>query len=305
MVEISVIKWIKIVTLKGRRVNLEAVMGKQIGIIGGSGVYHLDGCQLLREHRVETPFGNPSDAVLEMEISGEKVFFIPRHGREHSLLPHELNYRANIYALKSLGVEYLISISAVGSLKEEHYPGKVVLPSQFIDWTRGKRERSFFGDGVVAHVSVANPIEVQLQKLLENSCQSVGVDYSVGGSYLCIEGPQFSTKAESEIYRSFGADVIGMTNVPESYLAMEAGIAYATMAMITDYDCWKEEHCTVEEIMKVMKKNNITAGNVLKHAVSKLVENRFEFKKENAGAVMTAENKLDDRQKEIVATLLK
>jgi 5'-methylthioadenosine phosphorylase len=200
-------------------------------------------------------------------------------------------------------VEFLISVSAVGSLKKEHHPEKFVLVDQFIDWTKGQRKRTFFGDGIVAHVSVANPIELKLQEVLAESCESLGVEYAKGGSYLCIEGPQFSSKAESAIYRSFGASVIGMTNVPESYLAVEAGMAYATVAMVTDYDCWKEEHCTVDEIMKVMKNNNVTAGNLLRDVIPKLSNNKFDFKKENTFAVMTPMDQLTKEQQQIVQTL--
>jgi len=278
-------------------------MAGQIGIIGGSGIYSLETLKIIKEHNIETPFGKPSDAVFEAKIEDTTCFFLARHARGHKILPHEVNYRANIYALKSLGVEYLVSVSAVGSLKEEHAPTKFVLPDQFIDWTKGFRERTFFGNGIVAHVSVANPISKQLQEMIAYCCEGLKLNYSKDGSYICIEGPQFSSRAESNIYRSFGADVIGMTNVPESYLAKEAGMAYSTIAMVTDYDCWKEEHCTVEEIMKVMVKNNQNAQLLIKNLIPYLAKNKFSFEKENIFAVMTPAEKLTNEHKDILKIL--
>jgi len=276
-----------------------------IGIIGGSGIYELDGINTVKEHEVDTPFGKPSDSIIEAEVEGVTAFFLPRHGRGHKLLPSEVNYRANIYALKKLGVEYIVSVSAVGSLKEELPPRTFVTPDNFIDWTKGKRERTFFGNGIVAHVSAAYPVDEKLRKILIDSCKECDVKSSDGGSYICIEGPQFSSRAESEIYRSFGASVIGMTNVPESYLAKEAGMAYATIAMVTDYDCWKEEHCSVDEIMKVMKDNNANANKVVKLVLKKLNENQFEFPKENRVGILTPMENLNEQQKEIVEVLTK
>lgn len=276
-----------------------------VGVIGGSGVYKLDGFNIVKEHEVETPFGKPSDKVLEAQADGKTFFFLPRHGRTHSVLPHEVNYRANIFALKSLGVDVIVSVSAVGSLKEEHAPTHFVLPDQFIDWTKGKRERSFFGNGIVAHVSTAEPICLNLQSRLAEHCEQIDVEYHKGGSYICIEGPQFSSKAESAIYRSFGANVIGMTNVPESYLAKEAGISYATVAMVTDYDCWKEEHCTVEEIMKVMHKNNSTAQELLKRVLPDLYARPIEVIKENKNAIMTPIEAMTEEQRKWVEVLTK
>lgn len=276
-----------------------------IGIIGGSGIYELEGIKIIKEHKVDTPFGSPSDDVIEAEIGDVRFYFLPRHGRGHKFLPTEVNYRANIFALKSIGVEHLISVSAVGSLKQELPPRTFVTPDNFIDWTKGKRERTFFGNGIVAHVSAAYPIEKGLQNLLFESCRECGVETSNGGSYICIEGPQFSSRAESEIYRGFGASVIGMTNVPESYLAKEAGMAYATLAMVTDYDCWKEEHCSVDEIMKVMKDNNVNANKVIKVVLNKLSKNPVSFEKENRMGVLTPEENLNNEQKEILKVLLK
>lgn len=277
---------------------------KAIGIIGGSGVYNIEGIEIIAEHSVETPFGEPSDKVIHAKIDGIEFYFLPRHGRNHHVLPHEVNYCANIYALKSIGVEYLISVSAVGSLKEECPPTTMVLPDQFIDWTKGGRRRTFFGEGIVGHVSTACPIEKGLQNILAESCKEAGANFHLGGSYICIEGPQFSSKAESNIYRGFGATVIGMTNVPEAYLAKEAGMAYATLAMVTDYDCWREDdHCSVEEIMKVMSSNNKTAQLIIKSALKNLNSNRFDFAKENTFAIMTPENIMNSRQKEICKVL--
>jgi 5'-methylthioadenosine phosphorylase len=259
----------------------------KIGVIGGSGIYKIDGVEIIKEHVIETPFGKPSSEIIEAKINGTAFYFIPRHGKKHSVTPSEVNYRANIFALKQLGVEYVVSVSAVGSLKEEYPPTTFVLVDQFIDWTKGKRERTFFDKGFVGHVSVAEPVEKELQKMMVTACKEAGVKYGDGGSYICIEGPQFSSKAESHIYRSFGASVIGMTNVPESYLAKEAGMAYATIAMVTDYDCWKEEHCELAEIMKVMATNNQQVHKVLNILLPNLAKNPFKFKKENTYAVLT------------------
>ncbi|MEI8345932.1 MAG: S-methyl-5'-thioadenosine phosphorylase [Pseudomonadota bacterium] len=275
-----------------------------IGVIGGSGVYKIDGIKTLKKHKVSTPFGQPSSEVIEAEINGSSFFFLPRHGKDHQFLPSEVNYRANIFALKKLGVRYLISISAVGSLKEELPPTTFVLPDQFIDWTKGQRQRTFFGKGIVAHVSVAMPVELQLQQIIAKHCVQVGVRHSVGGSYLCIEGPQFSSKAESAIYRSFGAAVIGMTNVPESYLAKEAGMAFATIAMVTDYDCWKEAHCTLPEVMRVMHENNESAHKILRSLIPDLAQNLFVFTKENTNAILTPMKKWSAQQKNYLKVLL-
>lgn len=276
-----------------------------LGIIGGSGVYQLEGINIIEEIDISTPYGKPSSPVMLAELAGQRFLFIPRHGKKHTVLPHEVNYVANVYALKSLGAEYLISVSAVGSLKEEHSPTTFVLPDQFIDWTKGGRRRTFFGEGIVAHVSTAHPIEKSLQQVIAKAFAGKDLSYHVGGTYLCIEGPQFSSKAESNIYRSFGADVIGMTNVPESYLAKEAGMAYATIAMVTDYDCWKEEHCSVDEIMRVMQTNNKNVQVILKEVIPEVCKNPPKFKKENAVGVMTPADQLSERSKEILSVLLK
>ena len=275
-----------------------------VAIIGGSGLYNLEKVKLLEKIAIDTPFGMPSSEVLRLEVDGCEFLFLPRHGEGHSISPSEVNYRANIYALKVLGARVVLSISAVGSLKDEHEPTKFVLPSQFIDWTKGLRKRTFFESGVVGHVSTAYPVNFDLQKRIADSLEEIDANHSVGGSYLCIEGPQFSSRAESELYRSFGADVIGMTNVPESYLAKEAGMAYATVAMITDYDCWKEKHCTVEEIMKVMGGNVLTAQKLIEKVIPSLVKNPIEFESENKYAIVTRDDLISAEQKTINEKLL-
>lgn len=283
---------------------MESEVGK-IGVIGGSGIYNIDGIELIDEIEIDTPYGRPSSSVIHAKLNSYDFFFIPRHGKNHNLLPSNVNYRANIYALKSLGVEYAISVSAVGSLKEELPPETFVLVDQFIDWTKGKRERTFFNEGIIGHVSCADPIDLTLKGLLEKACKEAEISYHSGGSYICIEGPQFSTRAESALYRQFGASVIGMTNVPESFLAKEAGMAYATVAMVTDYDCWKEEHCTVDEIMKVMKNNTINAQVLLKKLLPILSENKFRVDKQNKLGVLTPESQWTAEQKKTLDILLR
>src|ERR1700756_1865220 len=227
------------------------------------------------EVRVETPFGEPSDAFVLGELEGHKVAFLARHGRGHRLLPSELNFRANIYALKKLGVEGSLSVAAVGSLKEEHKPTDFVIPDQFIDRTT-RRVSTFFGDGVVAHVAFGDPVCGVVAKTLAEVCKSGGITAKAGGTYVNMEGPQFSTRAESNLYRSWGADVIGMTNLQEAKLAREAEICYATVAMVTDYDCWREGHdaVTIEEIVAVLHQNADNACKVVKAAVGALPKER-------------------------------
>ena len=243
-----------------------------IGIIGGSGLYEIDGLENVKEVEVKTPFGSPSDKLITGELDGKKLVFLPRHGRGHRILPSEVNYRANIYALKSLGVEWIISFSAVGSMKEEIEPGHIVIVDQFIDRTK-KRESTFFGGGIVGHIEFAEPICSDLAGITFNAAKEVGnTTVHKGGTYICIEGPQFSTKAESLMYRSIGdrdVDVMGMTNIPEAKLAREAEICYSTIALSTDYDCWheSEESVTVEAILAVIGKNVEAARNIIKEAV--------------------------------------
>ena len=276
----------------------------KVAVIGGSGIYKLDAIKVKNQIKVSTPFGEPSAEVMECEVEGCSFYFLPRHGVGHKLTPSEVNYRANIFALKKLGVDTIVSISAVGSLQEEYAPKHFVLVDQFIDWTKGLRKRSFFDEGIVGHVSAANPVETSLQTRLFEACQKAGVRSHLGGSYICIEGPQFSTRAESKIYRSFGASVIGMTNVPEAFLAKEAGMAYATVAMVTDYDCWKEEHCTVQEIMDVMKSNYISAQKFIVQAIPNLVKSPISYVPENKYAVITDPALHKNSHKEILEVIL-
>jgi len=241
----------------------------EIGIIGGSGLYAMPGLTNVREERVETPFGSPSDVFVLGDLEGRKVAFLARHGRGHRLLPSELNFRANIYGMKMLGVDRILSISAVGSLKKEHKPTDFVIPDQFIDRTFA-RVGTFFGDGIVAHVAFGDPVCGALASTFQEACTEVGVVGKLGGTYVCMEGPQFSTRAESNLYRSWGADVIGMTNLQEAKLAREAEICYATMAMVTDYDCWHEGHddVTIEQIVAVLHQNADNACRVVRAAVA-------------------------------------
>jgi 5'-methylthioadenosine phosphorylase len=276
-----------------------------VAVIGGSGLYQLDEFKLLEKITVETPFGMPSSELMKMSCQGADFIFLPRHGVGHAISPSEVNYRANIFALKKMGVKIIVSVSAVGSLKEECAPTDFVLPDQFIDWTKGLRARTFFSEGIVGHVSTAYPVEKSLQERIWKSCQKAEVKTHINGSYICIEGPQFSSRAESLLYRQWGATVIGMTNVPEAYLAKEAGIAYATMAMVTDYDCWKEEHCEVQEIMRVMKKNYESAQKVLVNLIPNLIQDPIQFQPENKYAVITAEQTLSLKHKIMLEVLLK
>ncbi|MDD2719793.1 MAG: S-methyl-5'-thioadenosine phosphorylase [Gallionella sp.] len=249
-----------------------------IGVIGGSGLYQMDSLTEAQEHIVETPFGRPSDVIVTGQVNGTQVAFLARHGRGHRLIPTEVPYRANIYALKSLGVRYLISVSAVGSLREEIRPLDMVLPDQFIDLTK-HRTATFFGDDAVAHVSMAQPVCPELSDLLARAVESqnfTDLKLHKSGTYICIEGPSFSSVAESHWYRSMGANIIGMTNMPEAKLAREAQIAYATLALATDYDCWhpKEAHVTADIAIANLMKNAEHAQRVLVSAISLIAQNR-------------------------------
>ncbi|WP_447977582.1 S-methyl-5'-thioadenosine phosphorylase [Candidatus Nitrospira bockiana] len=241
----------------------------EIGVIGGSGLYAMDGLDRVREVRVKTPFGDPSDALVVGMLDGVGIAFLARHGRGHRLSPSEINYRANIYALRSLGVTRVVSVSAVGSMSERVKPGDIVLPDQFIDLTK-RRDSSFFTGGVVAHVAFGQPICRTVQRALSDAAHAVGASVHERGSYVCIEGPQFSTKAESLLYRQWGVDVIGMTNMPEAKLAREAELCYATMALVTDYDCWheSEEAVTVDMILAILHKNVEAAKRVIRGAIA-------------------------------------
>ncbi len=247
----------------------------EIGIIGGSGLYTMPGFSNVHKIVLDTPFGLPSDMFVLGTLEGRKVAFLSRHGNGHRLTPTEINYRANIHGMKQLGVERILSLSAVGSLKEEHHPMDFVIPNQFIDRTR-HRVDTFFGDGLVAHVGFGEPVCADMGKVAYEACGKIGVNAKRGGTYLNMEGPQFSTKAESNLYRSWGLDVIGMTNLTEARLAREAEICYATVAMVTDYDCWHEEHdaVSVDQIIGVLMKNAENACSLVRHAVAAMPKER-------------------------------
>jgi len=240
-----------------------------IGVIGGSGLYEMEGLEQVAEVVLETPFGKPSDTYITGVLHGVKMAFLPRHGRGHRLLPSEVNYQANIYGMKQLGVDRIISVSAVGSLKEAIVPGHIVIPDQFIDRTRGGRKHTFFGDGIVAHVSLADPTCPCLSEKLFQAALKAGATAHQGGTYICMEGPAFSTRAESNLYRSMGGDIIGMTNLTEAKLAREAEICYGVIALSTDYDCWHDTHeaVTVEAILEVMHKNVAMSRKIIRQVV--------------------------------------
>ena len=249
--------------------------------------------QNVREQRIETPFGDPSDAFIIGELEGVTVAFLPRHARGHKFLPTEVPYRANIYAMKLMGVEYILSVSAVGSLQEKYAPTDMVIPDQFFDRTRARaKESTFFGEGIVGHVTFAHPVCSELGDILEASCSAVGVKTHRGGTYVCMEGPAFSTKAESNVYRQWGMDIIGMTNLQEAKLAREAEIAYATLALVTDYDCWYEGHddVTVDMVIEYLNKNVRNAQLILKDAVQRVAvkETPNQYRDAIKNAIFTA-----------------
>ena len=246
----------------------------RIGIIGGSGLYEIEGLKARKWVAVRTPFGNPSDHLLTGELSGRPVVFLPRHGRGHRLLPGELNHRANIYALKKLGVAWIISASAVGSLQTRYRPCDIVLPDQFLDRTKRSAEHTFFGRGIVAHIAFADPVSEELRRLLLKACQALGLPAHDGGVYVNMEGPAFSTRAESLANHRAGYDVIGMTNLGEAKCAREAEIAYATMAMVTDYDAWKQDeaHVTVDIVIDYLRRNADNARSVVHRVVEQIPE---------------------------------
>jgi 5'-methylthioadenosine phosphorylase len=269
--------------------------GIRIGIIGGSGLYQMPELTGVEEVKVDTPFGPPSDAFIVGTLEGERVAFLPRHGRGHRLTPTEVPFRANIYAMKLLGVESILSASAVGSLQEKYAPLDMVIPDQFFDRTRGRvSESTFFGEGIVAHVSFAHPVCKRLGDVLEQSCGAADVKVHRGGTYLCMEGPAFSTVAESNVYRSWGMDIIGMTNLQEAKLAREAEICYATLALVTDYDCWHPGHdaVTIETVVEYLNKNVRNAQTILRESVKALKEGDRDCKCGTAlrHAIFTAPN---------------
>jgi 5'-methylthioadenosine phosphorylase len=282
----------------------------KIGIIGGSGLYAMEALTETEEIEIDTPFGKPSATIVTGRLDGERVAFIARHGKHHHLTPSEVPYRANIYALKQLGVKYIISASAVGSLQAEAKPLDIVLPDQFLDRTKN-RTATFFGEGIVGHISFGEPICPKLQQVLAASIDSLQLPdlaYHTGGTYVCMEGPAFSTKAESNMYRQLGGTIIGMTNLTEAKLAREAEIAYATLAMVTDYDCWHPEHdsVTVEMVIGNLKKNAINAQKIVRAAVGKIVADPFESIAHSAlkYAIITPLDSVPDATKEKLSFLL-
>lgn len=282
-----------------------------IGVIGGSGLYKMEALKDVEEVQIDTPFGTTSDALIVGTLAGTSVAFLARHGRHHHLTPSEVPFRANIYAMKQLGVEYLISASAVGSLKEEAKPLDMVVPDQFIDRTKN-RVSSFFGEGIVAHIAFADPVCNQLASLVADAVASLHLPDVVlhrGGTYVCMEGPAFSTKAESNLYRSWDATVIGMTNLPEAKLAREAEIAYATLALVTDYDCWHPDHdsVSVEMVIANLQRNAVNAQKVIQETVRRLTENPPKSEAHSAlkFAILTQLDKVPSSTKEKLGLLLK
>lgn len=283
----------------------------KIGIIGGSGLYKMEALKDVKEVNIDTPFGTPSDALIIGELDGTSVAFLARHGRNHSFSPSEVPFRANIYALKSLGVEYIISASAVGSLKAEAKPLDMVIPDQFIDRTKN-RASTFFGEGIIAHIAFGDPVCPNLAKVLSEAIATLNLpDLTLhqGGTYVCMEGPAFSTKAESNLYRSWGATIIGMTNLPEAKLAREAEMAYATLAMVTDYDCWHPDHdnVTVEMVIGNLMKNAVNAQKIIRETVRQLTQNPPTSEAHSAlkSAIITPLDKAPASTKEKLGLLLK
>lgn len=279
-------------------------MGIRIGIIGGSGLYQMDALEDRQEVDVCTPWGDPSDAYIVGRIAGREVAFLARHGRGHRIMPSNLNFRANIYGLKKLGVEYILSFSAVGSLREELEPIHFVLPDQFFDRTRG-RDSTFFDDGLVAHITFSHPVCSRLADTVEDACRAVGVTVHRGGTYCCMEGPAFSTLAESNLYRSWGMDVIGMTNLQEAKLAREAEMSYCTVAMVTDYDCWHPDHdaVTVDTVIDFLTKNSANAQRVAVEAVKHIPDSPSQYSSALKNAILTDRSMVSDRVREKYALL--
>lgn len=278
-----------------------------VGVIGGSGLYQIEGIEDVKEVAVKTPFGEPSDTFMTGILEGTPVVFLPRHGRGHRISPTEINYRANIWAMKKLGVDAILSVSAVGSLKLELKPMDFVIPDQFIDRTAPRRHMTFFEGGIVAHVGMAEPISEEIAEALYKACEKLKLTVHKNGTYLNMEGPQFSTKAESELYRSWGCDVIGMTNLPEAKLAREAEISYATLAAVTDYDCWHQSHdsVTVEMIIEYLTKNVDNAKKILKTAIPKVGKmKKFSAQGALKNAIMTDPKLIPDQKKKDLAILI-
>lgn len=279
-----------------------------LGIIGGTGLYHLEGLSDLEEHPLTTPFGKPSAPVLKGTLHGVPIFFLPRHGRHHDVLPSEINFRANIWALKSLGVTQTVSFSACGSLKEELTPGSLVVANQYVDFTKGRREASFFGEGLLAHISSAEPTCPHLTRDLVAAAERIGMDLPTGKTYVCVEGPRLGTKAESFMFRHLGFDVVGMTNVPESFLAREAQMAYVTVGVITDYDCWKEdpnEQVSMELVLKRYGESIEVVRNLIRSLVAAPLTPPPAMCRESLkGALFTPEANWTPEQRRMLEVLL-
>ncbi|MGE3534903.1 MAG: S-methyl-5'-thioadenosine phosphorylase [Parachlamydiales bacterium] len=277
-----------------------------IGIIGGTGLYKIDGFQNVTSKKVETPFGAPSAEITMGEISGHRVAFLPRHGASHQILPSEINFRANIWALKSVGVRRIISVSAVGSLKEEIHPGDLSIPSQYLDWTKGRRAGTFFGDGIVAHVSTAHPSCPALAQKIVSHAETLGTLVHSGKTYGCVEGPRLGTRAESLFLQQSGCDLVGMTNVPEVFLAREAQLCYCTIAVATDYDCWlndPSQHASVEKVIELYQKNIGRVQELIKKVVRVDEASSCECRSSLKHAVLTKEEALPEEKRRTLAFL--
>lgn len=280
----------------------------RLAVIGGSGLYDMEGLTDVEELEIETPFGRPSDAITVGTLHGRRVAFLPRHGRGHLLTPSEVPYRANIFALKSLGVQYIISVSACGSLREDYEPGHLVIPDQLVDFTKGVRERSFFGNGLVAHIGVAEPFSPELSVALAEAVRKAGATAHEGGAFITIEGPRFSTKGESNMFRRWGMSIIGMTTSPEAFLAAEAEIAYAVMAHVTDYDVWHEteEPVTVEMVIRILLQNTKLAQDGISYLVEHMAEWAGSYPVHHGlrDALITDRSKIPAEVKEVLAPLV-
>ena len=279
----------------------------KLGVIGGSGVYEMEGVEVVAEHDIDTPFGKPSDKIIEVSLEGRQAFFLPRHGKGHRLLPSEVNYRANIYALKSLGVTHVLAVSAVGIMKDEIHPGDMVVPDQIFDRTKGIRPSTFFGEGIVGHVEFADPFDKEMCGWIANSAQTVVNRVHMGAAYVAMEGPQFSTRAESRMYRdSLKPSVIGMTGIPEAKLVREAEMCYGMLALATDYDCWKDDgdDVNVEAVLAVLKANSDNAKSIVRELISKLPETSSSPNLEAAKfAIITARDAIPSKRREELALL--
>ena len=279
----------------------------KIAVIGGSGLYDINNPSEAEELNIVTPWGETSDSILKTEEEGHDIYFLSRHGRGHLIAPSEINFRANIYALKFLGVDWIISVSAVGSLKENIPPGMIVLPDQFLDFTKN-RESTFFSEGIVAHVSMAKPVSEVLSNALKEACDALDIPCGFGGTYVCIEGPQFSSLAESNFYRSLDADVIGMTNMPEAKLAREAEICYSTLALSTDYDCWHPDHdsVTVDQVIETMNSNVENAKAVIKQVIKEFPKNKDDYI-ENAlkGSIISSLDAIKEESLEKLSAIIR